>query len=98
MNWGVDEPILCSCLHVTEGEVKAAIADGAASIEAVGEACEAGTGCQSCHGGITILLEAHLKREVRAGRTPEELKQLTLFDQLQGGRKAAPTGGAHKKD
>lgn len=78
--------------------MQAAVAAGAASIEAVGESCEAGTGCKSCHRAITYLLDAHLRREVRAGRTPEELKQLTLFDQLEGGTKSStPQGGAHNK-
>jgi bacterioferritin-associated ferredoxin len=38
----------CICARVRECEVREVIAAGAVDVEAVGEACGAGTGCGSC--------------------------------------------------
>lgn len=40
--------IICSCRAVSDREVESAIAQGASSIEAVGQLCGAGTDCGSC--------------------------------------------------
>lgn len=48
--------IVCLCEGVRQNEVQAAIEDGAASVEAVGRACGAGTGCGSCHETIGDML------------------------------------------
>jgi assimilatory nitrate reductase catalytic subunit len=72
------EPKVCSCLNVSEAEIRAAIADGARSVEAVGKACEAGTGCQTCHPAIRNMLAERARADLRAGRAPG-LAQLSLF-------------------
>ena len=70
--------IVCNCMRVDEGEILDAIRAGARSIEAVGEACEAGTGCQTCHEAITLMLrEAEAER--RRAAPNELLTQLSLF-------------------
>ncbi len=48
---------VCVCARVREGELRAAIADGAGSEAAVGDACGAGTGCGSCLHRIRTMLE-----------------------------------------
>lgn len=74
--------VLCQCLNVTEGEIKRAIRAGATTVDAVGEQCEAGTGCGSCRGGIEVLLreaaQARARRPVPAA-VQQQLAQLGLF-------------------
>ncbi len=82
---------MCSCLNVSEAEVETAISAGARTVAEVGERCEAGTGCQSCHAGIRILLEAQARRDLAAGRAPSTLHQLSLFE-LAAGRTPSPAG------
>ncbi|TPV96709.1 MAG: (2Fe-2S)-binding protein [Myxococcales bacterium FL481] len=48
--------LLCKCSQVSEQQVRQAIRRGARSISQIGEACDAGTGCQSCHPSLTALL------------------------------------------
>ena len=71
--------VLCQCMNVTESEIKRAIRAGASTVDAIGEHCEAGTGCGSCRGGIEVLLqEAKLARGRK--RVPAALlDQLGLF-------------------
>lgn len=50
---------VCICHRVPERDVQSCIAAGARNEEAVGEACDAGTGCGSCLDRITDMLESH---------------------------------------
>jgi bacterioferritin-associated ferredoxin len=52
--------LICSCKNVSERTVRAAIADGAASVEDVGRRCGAGTQCGGCH----LLIEELLVQKV----------------------------------
>ena len=47
---------VCICAAVTDTQVRSCIARGARTVEEVGEACEAGTGCGSCHDHIDVFL------------------------------------------
>lgn len=49
---------LCACFGVSRGAVEAAIAEGAASLAAVGATTDAGTNCGSCRPEIRALLRA----------------------------------------
>jgi bacterioferritin-associated ferredoxin len=49
---------VCVCHAVTDREVNAAIAGGAATREAVTTACGAGGDCGSCHHMIEQMIEA----------------------------------------
>ncbi len=49
---------VCICAAVTDTEVRSCIARGARTVEEVGDACEAGTGCGSCHDHIDVFLAA----------------------------------------
>jgi NAD(P)H-nitrite reductase large subunit len=46
----------CICRAVTDDEVCAAIDEGATTVEAVGDATRAGTGCGGCQDYIEDLL------------------------------------------
>jgi len=71
--------LLCHCLVVEEGEVRKAIRAGARTVDAVGDACEAGTGCGSCRAGIIVLLADEARRRARRGGEAITLAQLGLF-------------------
>jgi len=53
------ERIVCNCNKVTEGAIQQCIAGGCDSVEAVGAACRAGTGCGSCKTDIARLVALH---------------------------------------
>ena len=46
----------CICHAVTDDEVAAAVSMGATTIEAVGNATDAGTGCGSCQDHLEDLI------------------------------------------
>jgi nitrite reductase (NADH) large subunit len=54
--------MVCNCNKVTEGQICDAIAQGADSVEGIGEATKAGTGCGSCRGELGQLLSRHAKK------------------------------------
>jgi nitrite reductase (NADH) large subunit len=58
------ERVVCTCNKVTETAVRAAIADGADSIAALGQCTRAGTGCGSCKGELQQLLTTVRRPEV----------------------------------
>jgi len=47
----------CICNRVDEDEVDTAIRCGAHDIEAIGEACDAGTNCATCHDRLQDMIE-----------------------------------------
>jgi bacterioferritin-associated ferredoxin len=49
---------VCLCKIATDKDVSAAISEGARTVEEVGEACGAGTGCGACRPMIHEMLEA----------------------------------------
>jgi nitrite reductase (NADH) large subunit len=53
---GPRERLVCNCHKVTDTAIRLAIAGGAASVEAVGHATCAGTGCGSCRSEIARLV------------------------------------------
>jgi assimilatory nitrate reductase catalytic subunit len=50
------EPSICVCMGVGAGAIRAAIAAGCDSVEAVGRATTAGTNCGSCRPEIGAIL------------------------------------------
>ena len=54
------ERLVCTCHKVTEAGVREAIAAGCASVEAVGGATRAGTGCGSCKNDLARLVSRHV--------------------------------------
>jgi assimilatory nitrate reductase catalytic subunit len=53
---------LCACLGVSCATVEAAIADGASTLDTVGEVTKAGTNCGSCRPEIRALLRGRLRK------------------------------------
>jgi nitrite reductase (NADH) large subunit len=56
------ERIVCNCHKVSEGALREAIAAGADSTPALGEATRAGTGCGSCKGELAQLIASQPKK------------------------------------
>ena len=48
--------LVCTCHKVNESRLCDAIGAGACTVEALGEATKAGTGCGSCRGDLAQLL------------------------------------------
>jgi assimilatory nitrate reductase catalytic subunit len=62
-----DGALVCACFRVGTRKLAAAMADGAASIEALGAATGAGTNCGSCRPELARLLrQAHEKEQPHA--------------------------------
>lgn len=57
-----DGPAICACFGVGEAPVRAAIAAGADSLDALGARLKAGTNCGSCRPELAALLRAHDER------------------------------------
>ncbi len=51
--------VICRCHKVTEEVIVKAIKNGCKTVEAVGEATKAGTGCGSCKSKIQELINEH---------------------------------------
>ena len=49
---------VCTCMQVTEEQIKEAIANGAKTLDDIAEANGAGTGCGSCQSVIEEMLNA----------------------------------------
>jgi nitrite reductase (NADH) large subunit len=56
------ERVVCNCNKVTEQVLCDAIAAGADSTLALGDATRAGTGCGSCKGELAQLIAKHAKK------------------------------------
>ncbi len=56
--------LVCNCNKVTEGQICEAVAQGADSVEAIGVATKAGTGCGSCQSEIGQLLARTPKKSL----------------------------------
>ena len=61
---------VCICHAVTDTEIQSCIADGARTVEEVGDACGAGTGCGSCVDHVDVF--------IAAATTPSEIANLPL--------------------
>jgi bacterioferritin-associated ferredoxin len=48
--------IVCICRRVSDRTIRAAIEAGASTVEEVGQATRAGTGCGACHESINEML------------------------------------------
>jgi bacterioferritin-associated ferredoxin len=49
---------VCICAAVTDTELRTCITAGAQTVDELGEACGAGTGCGTCLGEIDVFLAA----------------------------------------
>jgi NAD(P)H-nitrite reductase large subunit len=52
--------LICTCFGISEDTIQSVISEtGAETVEAVGDACNAGTGCGSCRFLIQELIDIH---------------------------------------
>lgn len=65
--------IVCHCHRVTHRTVLNVVQQGARTLEEVGRACGAGTGCGGCRKSIEGLLEKSCPRECASPGRSEEL-------------------------
>ncbi len=67
---GADMPdpgaTVCSCFSIGTNQIAAAIADGCATVEAVGDRLKAGTNCGSCRAEIRGIIDACFAKTVAA--------------------------------
>ncbi|WP_214365310.1 bacterioferritin-associated ferredoxin [Pseudonocardia sp. H11422] len=49
---------VCICAAVTDSQLRSCIDGGARTVEEVGDACGAGTGCGGCVGHVDVFLAA----------------------------------------
>lgn len=52
---------VCMCFGITEEAIRNAIKNGAKTVEAVGEATQAGTGCGGCVDRIQEIIDEETK-------------------------------------
>jgi bacterioferritin-associated ferredoxin len=64
---------VCLCKVATDTDVKSAIAAGARTVEDVGDACGAGTGCGACRPMIHEMLQSRAGADCPAPRIPVAL-------------------------
>jgi bacterioferritin-associated ferredoxin len=64
--------LVCHCRRVCDRTIRECIAEGAASVEEVGSACGAGTGCGGCQPAIASLL-------AKASESPAESARPARF-------------------
>ncbi|ATB36604.1 hypothetical protein CYFUS_002019 [Cystobacter fuscus] len=58
--------IVCLCRAVSDRTIRARISEGAHTVEELGSACGAGTGCGGCHDQLSQLIgEARQSNTVR---------------------------------
>jgi bacterioferritin-associated ferredoxin len=71
--------IVCICKRVSDRQVRAAVDDGACTVDAVGEACRAGTGCGACHEQIRDIIDGRLCAGSCALGEPSPLRVLSPY-------------------
>ena len=67
--------IVCICKGLSETAIQNVVERGACSVEAVGDACGAGTDCGTCQGSIELLI-GELITESRLAETGRQLRAL----------------------
>ena len=92
--------LVCLCKGVSDKKVRAVIADGAQTTEAIGQACGAGTGCGACvpmlegmlEAGSGELTAAQLVRKMAAPHDGDDATDHRHQDDDRGGQPAADHG------
>lgn len=57
-----DDDLICICMTVTRGEIKAAIKNGSQSIDQLKSTLFCCTGCGTCEGRVTAILTEELEK------------------------------------
>ncbi len=56
-----DDDLICICMSVSRGEIKASIRNGSRTVDELKAALYCCTGCGTCEGRVRTLLEEELK-------------------------------------
>lgn len=56
-----DDDVICTCMNVTLGQIKSAMANGAKTVEDIQDKTGAGTGCGSCVGTLQDIVDGKFK-------------------------------------
>ncbi|MFO7177090.1 MAG: (2Fe-2S)-binding protein [Pseudomonadota bacterium] len=65
--------LVCHCKRVCDRTIRQCVLEGARSVDQVGAACRAGTGCGGCRPLVEALIELEVRRrESGAGPTPSD--------------------------
>jgi bacterioferritin-associated ferredoxin len=59
-----DDDLICICMTVSRGEIKDAIQKGSRTIDALKSTLYCCTGCGTCEGRVTAILDEELKKVV----------------------------------
>ncbi|GAB4525247.1 MAG: hypothetical protein Tsb0020_43280 [Haliangiales bacterium] len=81
--------IVCFCVATTDTDIDLAIAEGARTVEEVGQCCGAGTGCGSCHEYIESALDSAACLTAAAAAPAEPAPGLTQIRRGRTSRQAA---------
>ncbi|MDW8223300.1 MAG: FAD-dependent oxidoreductase [Gemmatales bacterium] len=83
---------ICNCHRVPKREIVRCIRAGATSIEAIGQACKAGTGCGSCQGLLGHLLAHYARHAVQQAGALADTSQnkIELMKQEKDGLDSLP--------
>ncbi len=68
--------IVCSCLRVSDREIRRAVVAGASTIEEVARTTGAGTGCTGCHATIVQIISeegAETARNINRGTASSQI-------------------------
>ncbi|HEV2968792.1 MAG TPA: FAD-dependent oxidoreductase [Pirellulales bacterium] len=72
-----DDVDICNCHKITKGHIVDSIRAGATSVDALGSACKAGTGCGSCQTLLGQLITAYSGAE--QADAPEKLNKIEVL-------------------
>lgn len=63
-----DEDLICVCMTVTRGEIRAAVQNGASTIQELKSTLFCCTGCGTCEPKVRALLEEELAKTTPAAK------------------------------
>lgn len=70
-----EDDLICICMSVSRGEIKAAIRNGCADFEALKSTLFCCTGCGTCEGRVRAILEQETSTAAAAAAPAEESKK-----------------------
>lgn len=88
-----DDTEICSCHSVSKGHVVDCVRAGSTSIEAIGRACKAGTGCGSCQTLVGQLIATYA--DAAAPAAAEEVNKIEVLKRQREGLEILPTVRRH---
>jgi nitrite reductase (NADH) large subunit len=86
-----DDAQVCNCHRVPKGRIVGCIRSGCTSVQAIGQMCQAGTGCGSCQPLLGDLIAAYAPAApVNGAAPPAKLNKIELMKREKDGLDARP--------